>query len=75
MAKVRVPKELRPPERFGAFVSRAGSENHLSVFRVKPPGVFRVPKPDELFWSAYCGQVVISCDGDRLERVIVERVK
>ncbi len=71
MAKVRVPKELRPPERFNAF--RGPENGEHGKFKVK--GAYRFPRKGELFWSGY-GVVERALLNFRFyERVILERVK
>lgn len=75
MAKVRVPKELRPPSRFGAFAddhSIPGSP-HYGPWKVK--GVFRQPKPGEAYWMDSEWGVLISQGTKRGPRVILERVE
>lgn len=51
--KVRVPKNLRPPERYKAFFWPPiyGVKNSPPYFRCT--GVFRIPKNDEWYWSSY----------------------
>lgn len=71
MAKVRVPKELRPPSRFNAFPGpRIGVTGSFKVI-----GVYRYPNIGEYFWSS-CGMVELAPISFRFsKRVILERVK
>ena len=74
MALVRVPKELRPPKRFGPFKSNIGNIGEPGVFCVKHPGVFRIPTKGDLYWMVY-GSVGRGSHLDTAARVILERIK
>jgi hypothetical protein len=64
-----VPKELRPPSRFGTFTDPWGMVH--GEFRVT--GKFRKPKRGEFFWGNGCGVVICRMDHDPI-RVILEKV-
>lgn len=66
--KVRVPKEHRPPSRFGSWPHKKG------VFKVS--GIYRTPKKGEMFWD-YIGECPAEAcfDFERSTCVILERVK
>jgi hypothetical protein len=82
MAKVRVPKELRPPSRTNVFDGCSPHEICKGRFRVK--GLFRSPKMGEFFWvsketagmagngNGYASIAVFDFKG--CPRVILERV-
>lgn len=67
MAKIRVPKELRPPSRYGVY------KHHFSDAMVKVSGEYRPPVFGEYFWNVkhqHVGQAMT----DFIEsRVIMER--
>ena len=69
--KVRVPKELRPPSRFGAF--RCPRLPQRGEYRVA--GVYRNPREGEFFWSMYGEIEVARLNFKHSPRVILERVK
>lgn len=75
MARVRVPKELRPPERFKPFAAPGQDRGEFGSFKVK--GVFRNPKDGEYFWSQSFGGSVLMGRYNIFfgPRVILERVK
>lgn len=68
MAKVRVPKEHRPPSRFGEWAHDKG------LFRVS--GIYRNPRKGEIFWD-WLNECVSEAqfDFDWAVCVILERVK
>ncbi|OGT58050.1 MAG: hypothetical protein A3E01_06570 [Gammaproteobacteria bacterium RIFCSPHIGHO2_12_FULL_63_22] len=73
--KVRVPKELRPPSRFGVFEDPAVSsfDYYKGFFQVR--GVFQVPRRGEYYWHP-TGQVIREgCGGGTQPRVILDRVE
>jgi hypothetical protein len=73
MAKVRVPKELRPPERFKPFHGEVRFHpGSAGSFRVK--GIFRNPRAKEYFWSNG-SSILQSILGEEYgPRVILEKV-
>jgi hypothetical protein len=72
MSKVRVPKEHRPPTRFGIIVGKSGMEERRK-FRVKS---YRNPRIGETFWGAFAQDVTTSfCGGLSFPRVILEEIK
>ncbi len=69
MAKVRVPKDHRPPSRFGHFKCRWDGAI------VKVSGVYRLPKEGEYFWESSGYASMAHFDFEHAVRVIMERVK
>jgi hypothetical protein len=67
--KVRVPKEHRPPTRFGIVEGGAGGKYRVT-------GKYRRPKPGEHYWSRwFCFGVCYSNGDEDGPRVILEKVK
>lgn len=55
MAKVRVPREKRPPTRFGQIMG--GEYSWVPKVPFKVSGTYRTPKRNEFFWDAVHGKV------------------
>lgn len=70
MAKVRVPKDQRPPNRYGLY------KHEYSDAICKVSGKYRLPKYGEYFWYSRAGHVGrAQFDFDNTPCVIMERVK
>jgi hypothetical protein len=74
MAKVRVPRERRPPTRFGKITKVASQITEHQAFRVV--GEYRSPREGEYFWNVFFGHVSRAAfDYDQCHRVILEPVQ
>lgn len=77
MAKVRVPKELRPPSRFEPFEDPEASGQPLYSGKFRCTGKYRNVKRGEYYWICHPGepkQVMYAYTSLNIPYVILERL-